>query len=607
MAGFDTLACSKLKKNDMKIYNTKVNNGKQWYVHITKWKYYPDALFLFRGDSDPAVMYRGTLRTEEEIFDEVYYEYDAYKLGLSPHEKPMDMEDFAYNAMDYILKDLSYAKDKSVSNTRKVVHTIDKTKMEQNKITPRNEEEQKIMRLSASLANRNDCVDERKYFCRDLEWDAHQSQCYTLSEYIDDYQVLRHFCVDSEPCDPLDRMNDEERVEYEDEMERTGMFDVVFQSICERLQEETGDCFAEYEYAEVAQTWINVKTGNTILLGKIYKDDPRFFDFEGEYEIVGNSEFDIAQGRRIDEFLKTFDCFVGDCKNYDDFSVHPRLTERGYKPLSAGGYESTMSVSEQDDDIIIFNSITEHETITQILSDIAKGGTWERRMKMYSDKVLFILRSKIDEQWSDAFDVAVKIMQRNNYKVEDLTMYADMFNAMCELGKDIHNPFYVCPTDFKDMHDKMMRAVQRKRDKEVREINLAKARAYSDYYDSLLEKFGAIHIHNDKYQVFMCPSLVAMSDEGEEMHHCVFKMGYYKPQYNCLILLCRDANDIKKRISTIELSLKDFSIVQNRGACNSVPEGLDEINELIKSNIKLFKKANRRKQEKTIVTMPMAA
>lgn len=79
-----------------------------------------------------------------------------------------------------------------------------------------------------------------------------------------------------------------------------------------------------------------------------------------------------------------------------------------------------------------------------------------------------------------------------------------------------------------------------------------------------------------------------MADEGEAMHHCVHKMGYYKKE-NSLILSAKDKKG--KRIETIEIDLKTFRVVQSRGVNNDNTPKHDEIIRLVNNNMDLIRKA----------------
>lgn len=601
----------------VKTYNCKYDRA--WYVHISRWKGINGAHLLFRGDSDPVIMYNGRFVGLDFLYDYLEDMYSDYTASLDDGEKPMSLEDFCddnylneyaigmvFDALEndrYVYRNNTY--DKNMAKDKLSWRDVDN-------LTP---EEQTIKDLQSKLSDCTLMLDNLKCLVVDGEWDAHHCGFYTVNETVGDYQVVRKFDIEVEPVDPLDRATEEELKEYEEESEKSnGFYDEVFERICDRLSDEYGDPFYMYDCGEVAQTWINVKTGNVIRLGKVDDYDPHNCNFDVPWEVISNKHCNkLAQPEdvaRAEAFSHTFfESYLDpEFTHHSDLSIHPLLLQRGYKMIEATDYAPLDVRYEYSDisfDSRLYLSLVGQYSIEEVIQSFVSGGEKERLIKMWmADRELLILREKIKTEYREQFDTAIKIVARKHYNIEDKSMYADMFNAMCELGKDIHNPFYVCPTDFKDMHDKMVKSLDRQRKKieeqrrkEQMKRDLEKAREYQEYYDVLVNKFGNVHIKNDKYDIFLCPSINAMADEGEAMHHCVFANGYYKPEHNCLILLCRDANDINKRISTIEVSKKTWSIVQNRAVCNGVPDGLDEINSLVNSNMSLFKKANKKTKE----------
>lgn len=196
------------------------------------------------------------------------------------------------------------------------------------------------------------------------------------------------------------------------------------------------------------------------------------------------------------------------------------------------------------------------------------------------------------------FTTAHKIAARNHYDISDYGLWWDMIAAWNAVGKDIHSPHYVCPTDFMQSHDRAVAQLARLKDAIELAKQISDSVAYEAEYKTRIDKYRDIVLSTDDYVVFACPSVRAMAEEGQKMHHCVFRMGYYKPEKNCVILFVRSKNN--ERISTIELSTKSWKIMQNRGVNNSVPMYYNEVNQLVMDNIKLFKNAGKKQKAKVI-------
>lgn len=61
----------------------------------------------------------------------------------------------------------------------------------------------------------------------------------------------------------------------------------------------------------------------------------------------------------------------------------------------------------------------------------------------------------IDQYWA-----AYKITLRNHYDIIDIALWCDYVDMLRRLGKDIHNPKYVCPKNLQEAHDKAQRKLQ---------------------------------------------------------------------------------------------------------------------------------------------------
>jgi hypothetical protein len=164
-----------------------------------------------------------------------------------------------------------------------------------------------------------------------------------------------------------------------------------------------------------------------------------------------------------------------------------------------------------------------------------------------------------------------------------------MINAMSELGADTRNRKYVCPKDLRAEHDKWMKALNRKRDRERREADqrklesdIEKAKAWEQRYKEEKERYFGVVIEGNGIIVTPIPSVEDMRKEGDAMHHCVFTNGYYKKP-DSLILSARDQEG--KRVETIEVNLTVLKIVQCYGACNKLTEHHQEILDLVNDNM----------------------
>ena len=153
---------------------------------------------------------------------------------------------------------------------------------------------------------------------------------------------------------------------------------------------------------------------------------------------------------------------------------------------------------------------------------------------------------------------------------------------LCRLGKDIHNPKYVCPENLQEAHDKAQRKLQAQRDKEAEAQRRQKAIENEECFQELKAPFFGITFTDGVIQVKVLESVQEYLEEGKVLHHCVFTNEYYLKE-NSLIL---SATIESRRIETIEVNLDTLKVVQSRGVCNKNTEYHDRIIELVHRNIK---------------------
>lgn len=69
----------------------------------------------------------------------------------------------------------------------------------------------------------------------------------------------------------------------------------------------------------------------------------------------------------------------------------------------------------------------------------------------------------------DACWQSYKVATRNSYEIADISIWCDYVDMLRRLGKDIHSPKYVCPTDLHREHDLRQNGLRRQREKEEKE------------------------------------------------------------------------------------------------------------------------------------------
>ncbi|WP_346343505.1 PcfJ domain-containing protein [Porphyromonas levii] len=181
----------------------------------------------------------------------------------------------------------------------------------------------------------------------------------------------------------------------------------------------------------------------------------------------------------------------------------------------------------------------------------------------------------LEQYWA-----SIRICIRNGYTIEDGTLWCDLIRMLDILGKDLHSPKYICPTDLQEAHDHAEKAVRRQREQEEQKKRHRQAVEAEALFKEQKSQFFGIAFTDGSIQVRVFESVQEYLEEGTAMHHCLFASEYHlKP--NSLIL---SATINSKRIETIELNLETLKVVQSRGICNSTTEYHDQILQLVQQN-----------------------
>lgn len=207
-------------------------------------------------------------------------------------------------------------------------------------------------------------------------------------------------------------------------------------------------------------------------------------------------------------------------------------------------------------------------------------------------KVMLQQVNMLNEFWP-----SVRVALRHGYTPQHWPSYWEHLRALRYLRYDMRSPRYVAPPDFGELHDLVTRqyrnrveAISRKREETMRlrwaiqqEENERRrekeALSYNPTFAERIEHFADLHIADNDIVISPLMSIEAFRDEGNAMHHCVFSLGYYKKPES-LILSARTRAD-NERVETIEVSLKEFRILQSMGVWNRPTERHEEICSLV--------------------------
>lgn len=224
------------------------------------------------------------------------------------------------------------------------------------------------------------------------------------------------------------------------------------------------------------------------------------------------------------------------------------------------------------------------------------------------------------------FLTAAKICLRNDYYPSDMIIFFDYVRNLVKEHKDIHNAHYICAPDLLAAHGELLAKQRREHRKELerqRREREEREREAARRHEEYMRRVDADRIKREKVEekdykrnkqmyfgiafgedtqnlkFHVIGSIAEMREEGDSMEHCVYHCGYYRRE-DSLIVSCT-CND--ERLATIEINLRDFSIVQTRGKHNSTPKHLALINETIMQHMDEFRQA---KAAQMALTAPTA-
>ena len=329
--------------------------------------------------------------------------------------------------------------------------------------------------------------------------------------------------------------------------------------MCLLMVEMEKGCKATPYVWEVGQYWWNAQ-GRTALVA-IQRILGRYLDsFSFSSPMAVRSDNDVYR-------------YVADAPLYPKYKVIPTLRRNGF----TGDFHGIMPTT----------------LITALFSDsraetLMKSGNTEHLRYFLSNP------QALDRCWN-----SYKIALRNGYDITDISLWCDFVSLLEKLGKDLHNPHFICPADLKAEHDRYMEKRQALLEREREQERIAWEAERLEQERKRLEEmekdkseyirkksaFLNLVLTDGQITVKVLQSVDEFYEEGKAMHHCVYTNAYYNNE-NSLILSARIDG---KRIETVEVDLQMLKVVQSRGVCNQNTEYHDRIVNLVNNNMNLIR------------------
>ena len=237
-----------------------------------------------------------------------------------------------------------------------------------------------------------------------------------------------------------------------------------------------------------------------------------------------------------------------------------------------------------------FKNSTHHIHPVTLFQELLTNPKAETLMKANDIELLRYLcarpayKSDIDKYWN-----TIKIAKRNGYEFKDVRMWFDYIKMLERMGKDLNSPSLIAPQDLKTAHDEYVEKVNRQRVKEQKEANRKKAEADQAKFEELKGRYIGLSMTDGTIRLHTLDSVAEYYDEGTKQHICVGSSGYYLKEDTLVFTATMGG----RTIATVEISLKDFSIIQCRAFTNGVCEYAEQIAGIINANKKIIAERKR--------------
>lgn len=299
-----------------------------------------------------------------------------------------------------------------------------------------------------------------------------------------------------------------------------------------------------YHFEEVMQHWID-KYGKTESLSRPVNN----MTYQIDQWIPGELEVRTHSDRHCQRF------YINPFKIYPVRRIIPKIKRNGFD-----GY---------------FRSFSPQELFSLLL----KSNQAESLFKTRQFDLLKVIESrgdKINKYWN-----SINICTRHAYEIKNATDWLDHLGLLEHFGKDLNSPKYISPENLKLEHDKLVRK-KKKIDNEIRTVEEEKRNIeYQEQYTAQKRKFFGLKFHVGNITISTITTIAGFKEEANCLKHCVYSGAYFKKEDSLIM----SAKIEGKPVETIEISLKNFKIIQSRGLQNKASKYHDKIIDVVQQNI----------------------
>lgn len=226
-------------------------------------------------------------------------------------------------------------------------------------------------------------------------------------------------------------------------------------------------------------------------------------------------------------------------------------------------------------------------------------GTDSKTETLLKTKQFSLLSRHIGERGSGIYRhwSSVKICIRNKYVVKDASMWLDYLDLLQWFNKDLHNAKYVCPSNLKREHDRLVKKkneISKRQDIERRKMQIE---ADQKRYEKAKAIFFGIAFSKQDLEVKVLEHVKEFIEEAETHKHCVYSNRYFDKEDS--LILSAQVNGV--RIETIEISLSQMKIVQSRGLQNKSTDYHQQIIDLVNNGLQVISNTYEKNMKRELV------
>lgn len=158
-------------------------------------------------------------------------------------------------------------------------------------------------------------------------------------------------------------------------------------------------------------------------------------------------------------------------------------------------------------------------TLFQLLLTNSKAETLMKAGEIELLRHLSYHPEDVEKYWD-----SIKIAIRHNYKVTDAQMWMDYVKMLDRMGKDLHSPALLLPSDLQTAHDIY---VNRLREKERREKQRQEAIADQAKFEELKSRYFRLEMTDGEIEIHSLDTIDEYYEVGNRMSICVASSKYY--------------------------------------------------------------------------------